>query len=54
MLDNMAFFHNFFVVAYIFFIMSTIKKVNPYNIEIQTLIDLFIKLILLTVEVSGA
>ena len=41
MFDNMVFFSNFFVVAYIFFIMSTIKKVNPYDIEMQTLIDLF-------------
>ena len=40
MFDNMTFFNIFFVVAYIFFIMSTIKKVNPYNIEMQTLIDL--------------
>ena len=41
MFDSTAFFINFFVVVYIFFIMSTIEKVNPYNIEMQTLIDLF-------------
>ena len=41
MFDNMAFLNNFFVVANIFFIMSTIKKVDPYSIEMQTLIDLF-------------
>ena len=40
MFDNMTFSNIFFVVAYIFFTMSTIKKVNPYNIEMQTLIDL--------------
>ena len=40
MFDNIVFFNNFFVVAYIFFIMRTIKKVNLYNIEMQTLIDL--------------
>ena len=42
MFDNMAFFNNFFVAAYIFSITSTIKKVNSYNIEMQTLIDLFV------------
>ena len=41
MFDNMAFFNNFFVVANIFFMMSAINEVNPYNIEMQTLIDLF-------------
>ena len=40
MFDNVVFFNNFFILAYIFFIMSTIKKVCPYNIEMQTLIDL--------------
>ena len=40
MFDNMVFFYNFFVVAYTFFIMSTIKKVNPYGTDMQTLIDL--------------
>ena len=40
MFDNVVFFNNFFILAYIFFIMSTIKKAYPYNIEMQTLIDL--------------
>ena len=38
MLDNTVIFHNFFVEAYIFFIMNTNKKVNPYNIKMQALI----------------
>ena len=41
MFDNTAFLNNFFVVACIFFMMSTIEKVNLYNIEMQTLNDLF-------------
>ena len=49
MFDNMVLFNNFFVVAYIFFIRSTINQINPYNIEMQTLIDFFIKSIPLTV-----
>ena len=49
MFDIMVLFNNFFVVVYIFFLMSTINQVNPYNIEMQTLIDLFIKSIPLTV-----
>ena len=44
MFDNMVFFNNFFVVAYIFFIMSTIKNLNSYNIEMQTLIDFIYKI----------
>ena len=40
MFDNKVVFNNFILVAYIFFTMSTIKKVNPYKIEMQTLIDL--------------
>ena len=40
MFDNVVFFNNLFVLAYIFFIMSTIKKVYPHNIEMQILIDL--------------
>ena len=40
MFDDIVFFYNFFIVAYIFFITRTMKKVNLYNIEMQTLIDL--------------
>ena len=40
MFDNIVFFNNFFVVACIFVITSTILKVNTYNIEMQTLIGL--------------
>ena len=40
MFDSRVIFNNFFVVAYIFFIMRIIKKVNLYNIKMQTLIDL--------------
>ena len=40
MFDDLVFFYNFFIVAYIFFITRTMKKVNLYNIEMQTLIDL--------------
>ena len=31
--DNMVFFNNFLVVAYILFIMTTIKQVNRDSIE---------------------
>ena len=40
MFDDIVFFYNFFIVAYIFFLTRTMKKVNLYNIEMQTLIDL--------------
>ena len=40
MFDDIVFLNNFFVVAYTFFIMRTILKINLYNIEMQTLIDL--------------
>ena len=40
MFNNIVFFDNFFVVAYIFLIMRTIKKAILYNIGMQTLIDL--------------